>query len=99
MSLHGNFERSKNGFKFRKGEFGKGEYQLKFVDDEILVQDGEEMIASVEYSSGDDTGQVLEFALIDQLEGEDEKFLEVIGGSDYLKDFLEKGINEDLRSN
>jgi hypothetical protein len=42
---------------------------------------------------------VLEYRLIDQLEGDEEKFLEVIGGSDYLKDFLERIVNEELRSN
>ena len=99
MSLHGNFERVENGFKFPKGEFGKGKFHLKSMDGEILVQDGEEMIASAEFSSKVEDFRVLEYELIDQLEGDDEMFLEVIGGSDYLKDFLEKIVDEEARSN
>lgn len=99
MSLHGNFERAENGFKFPKGEFGEGKFHLKSMDGEILVQDGEEMIASTDLSSDVESCRVLEYRLIDQLEGDEEKFLEVIGGSDYLKDFLERIVNEEPISN
>jgi len=98
MSLRGNFNRAENGFEFPKGEFGEGKFHLKTSEGKILIRDGEEMIASAELPQEGDQG-VAEFNLIKQLEGEDEKFLEVVGGSDYLKDFLEKIVTEDLRSN
>jgi len=100
MSLHGNFERADNGFQFPKGEFGKGKYHLKSEDGRVHIEDRGKVIASAELSS---IGEVMdaEFALLKELESVEDgpKFLEVVGGSDYLKDFLEKLVNEDPRSN
>lgn len=99
MSLHGNFERAENGFQFPKGEFGKGKYHLKSENGKVHIEDRGKVIASADLSGGRVVDA--EFDLLEELEKVEDgpKFLEVVGGSDYLKDFLEKLVNEGPRSN
>lgn len=102
MSLHGNFERVENGFEFPKDEFGKGKFHLKSEDGKVLIKDRGDMIASADLrGSGDEELNSARFALIEDLDSVEDgcEFLEVVGGSDYLKDFLEKIVNERPRSN
>ncbi|MFB6199691.1 MAG: hypothetical protein ABEJ83_02325, partial [Candidatus Nanohaloarchaea archaeon] len=102
MSLHGNFERLDDGFEFMKGEFGRGRFQLKASGSEVVVEEDGDVLASAELESGsDDYLKQLEYRLLDQLQGceDGDMFLEVIGGSDYLKDFLDKLLTEEPMSN
>lgn len=99
MSLHGNFERSENGFEFRKGEFGEGSYHLKKDEGTVRIEDRGDTIASTDFE-GNDLAEV-GYSLIEELESveDGEVFLEVVGGSDYLKDFLQEIVNQEPRSN
>lgn len=103
MSLHGNFDRLEEdrGFEFSKDEFGAGKFRLKASNGNLLVEDQEKVIASVETDLSSPQLSQLEFSLLQELEEceNGELFLEVIGGADYLKDFLNKIINEEPRSN
>ncbi|MFB6114717.1 MAG: hypothetical protein ABEK04_00350 [Candidatus Nanohalobium sp.] len=102
MSLHGNFERLDRGFEFPKGEFGKGKFRLKYQGQEVRIEDGDDHLASIEIDhDADDHISQAEFELLQELQDADDGclFLEVIGGADYLKDFLEKIIDEEPRSN
>ncbi|MFB6175427.1 MAG: hypothetical protein ABEJ87_05680 [Candidatus Nanohalobium sp.] len=96
MSLHGNFERLDDGFEFRKGEFGKGKFRLQTSSGKVMIQDGDEVLAAadLEVEKGQEI-RSLQYALLSQLEEceSGELFLEVVGGSDYLKDFLDKMFN------
>lgn len=101
ISLHGNFKRLEEdrGFEFYKGEFGAGKFRLKASKDSLLVEDQEQVIASVEADLSSPQLKQLELSLLQELEEceNGELFLEVIGGADYLKDFLDKIINEEPR--
>lgn len=98
MSLHGNFERAENGFEFPKDEFGEGKFHLRSRDGEIVVEDQGDAIASADL---EEELKAVEFALIEELDSVEGgcEFLEVVGGSDYLKDFLEKIVDKGPRSN
>lgn len=94
MSLHGNFERMDEGFKFHKDEFGEGKFQLRTSSGQVVVEDGGEVLAEAELEGSQDLAPV-QYSLLSQLEEHEdgELFLEVVGGSDYLKDFLDKMVN------
>lgn len=98
MSLHGNFERAENGFEFPKEEFGEGKFHMVNTDGEIVIRDNGDAIASADLK---EEVTAVEFALLEDLGSREEggEFLEVVGGSDYLKDFLEKIIDEEPRPN
>lgn len=94
MSLHGNFERSDDGFMFRKGEFGEGAYHLRKEKNVVRIEDRGDVIASAEIEK--DLSN-MGYSLIEELENVEngEVFLEVVGGSDYLKDFLQEIVNQE----
>jgi len=93
------FEETTKGFKISKDEFGEGNYELNRDGFQIKIIDSKNEIAVAnieEYENGKSIEKInneLLTQLVDHRNGN--LFLEVVGGSDTLKQFLRKLLKEE----
>ncbi len=97
--IGGYFERTSKGFKISKDQFGEGNYKLHKEGFEIKILDKEEEIAKTNISEFQKTNKLenINQELLTQIvEGDDKGvFLEVVGGSDSLKQFIRRLMKEE----
>lgn len=97
--IGGYFNRTEKGFEISKDQFGEGKYKLYREDPEIKIVDIDNEIAKVSLVDINEENKIEELnkQLLEQLVDQEAGglFLEVIGGTDSLKQFLRKLMQAD----